>query len=275
MSIEQRMDALDSAINTAVEDLFQRAEQQPAPLDPNHSILVREERLRFLTRHLHDMQSLRWLPAHLLLIALPALVHAGHPDITAITTATLTATWFTCFQRLARNRFGESNLTLAEKTSAYNFALWKSRKHWLRIYILFWFLEMVLWDFGTVATMWGDSHAERSQFWPVLGAASLQVLMAVLAAATFALFFCMAMDQTNVLERRRVKAFSAAIIFLASALGFLHWPAALTPPAHGFLRWPSMVLPITTGLVLLANAIYDTALLLRCEHLARKEAHHA
>lgn len=41
---------------------------RPVP-QANRSIHLAEDRLRFLTQHLYDLQSLRWLPAQCALIA--------------------------------------------------------------------------------------------------------------------------------------------------------------------------------------------------------------
>lgn len=273
MSFLKRMDTLDGAINRVVERAM--TPEELAPVEPNHSPHVPEERMRFLTLHLHDMQSVRWLPVYFLLIAVPSLVQTNHPRITAATSGVLIFAWFIALQKLTKSRFGVSNRTTAQRRSVFNFARWKSRKHWLRIYALFWSLEILIWDFGYLSLAWGAPHAEKSQIWSLLNAITIGMLTVYAICGMFAFFFWMAMDETNLVERRRVKAISAGAVFVASALGLMHWPAALVPPPYGFVRWPSMVLPVATGLILLANAVYDIALLLRCQVLARKEAHHA
>ncbi len=74
-------------------------------------------RLAFLTGHLYQLQTLRWVGLHLTLILSPAFffLRPWQGWLLAGLLATFTALWFLVFSRSVRRRFGRTELSSAQR----------------------------------------------------------------------------------------------------------------------------------------------------------------
>lgn len=216
-------------------------------MEPAGSFHDPTSRMRFLTLHIHDMQSIRWTPLMLAAMAAPLFKSSLCPDTVAYLItglALLTVPWFFVVRAHIRKTFGESNLRPAQKV---NPSMWGD--NWLTRFLLLSFITLSIWDL--IASV----HLHLKVSWGMVPS-SLQ--MASLYGAGM-------LDVTNLMERRIVRG-ATAFVFLAQLL-ITQFYSLLGFNSQTVILW---LFPCV-GLVLLLVALYDYTLLHRCARAAKQE----